>query len=110
LKVDSRPAIHAQGVMLRRECYEKYGLYDEILRSKADKEMWVRLRDTLKLDIGSIKDVVAFYRRHDESMMAYRRKNKDYQKQVVDIFERQVILRQKGINEQNTKFLPRGKA
>ena len=39
----TRVRIHAQGVMLRRWVHIRYGLYDEELRSRSDKEMWWRL-------------------------------------------------------------------
>jgi len=35
--------IHAQTVMVRRDVYIKYGLYDENLRARSDREMWWRL-------------------------------------------------------------------
>ena len=51
---------HAQGVMIKRECYEKHGLYDESLRSKGDREMWVRLRDLVGIKFYQITDYIFF--------------------------------------------------
>ena len=35
--------IHAQTVMLHRDIHIKYGLYDENLKARSDREMWWRL-------------------------------------------------------------------
>lgn len=98
--------IHAQGVMLLRENYEKYGLYDEKMRSKADKEMWIRLRDTVDIKIRSIGDVVAFYRKHKKSMLFYRVHHKSHNKKIIALYEERVKTRKKeGINKNNTRFI-----
>ena len=37
-------SLHAQTIMVKRECYLKVGLYEESMRSMSDKEMWARLQ------------------------------------------------------------------
>ncbi|MGA0352002.1 MAG: glycosyltransferase family 2 protein [Acholeplasmataceae bacterium] len=103
---ETKAQIHAQGVMLKRECYEKYGLYEERLRSKSDKEMWIRLRDIAKINIEKIDEFVAYYRIHGKSMMAMRRTNKQYDSDVIKIFNEVTSIRKKeGITHKNTLFM-----
>lgn len=100
--------IHAQSVMLRRSVYRDYGLYDEELRSRSDNEMWFRL-----IAVGRIGDrirfldqPVAFYRKHDLSMIQYRKKNPGYNNQQTTILENQKEMRlREGITKKNTLFL-----
>lgn len=107
LKVDNSTKIHAQGVMVRREMYRKYGLYFEGLRSKADKEMWERLRDVAKVRFHKIPDVCAFYRKHTKSMLRMRDRNKAYDNKICSIFKKRMDdLRANGITRHNTRFLP----
>lgn len=104
--VPTNATIHAQGVMLRKEAYELYGLYDENLRSKADKEMWIRLRDFSKINIEKINIPVAYYRKHGGSMMAYRRSDIDYEKSVIDNFNAAIEERKNnGITAKNTRLI-----
>ena len=110
LPIDRKTVIHAQGVMIRRSVYERYGLYYEKLRSKADKEMWVRLgvhrEGTPKINIKHIDDPVAIYRIHDKSMMAKRRKDKVYADNVNKIYKERIEqLEREGITRDNTRFL-----
>ncbi|GAG24765.1 unnamed protein product, partial [marine sediment metagenome] len=62
--------IHAQTVAIRRSVFKKYGLFYERLRSKADKEMWVRLGIHPDYKLPKlikplkIKKHVALYRKH----------------------------------------------
>ena len=108
-----KPRIHAQTVMLRRWVHQKYGLYDENLRSRSDKEMWWRLFDKNKHDRGTllIKKVflphyVAYYRMHNKSMMAMRQRNKKYNIDVTRKLEEAYIVRKRdGISKNNTRFL-----
>lgn len=104
------PRVHAQTVMLKRCVHVKYGLYDENLRSRSDKEMWWRLigRDGIGRKIKDlfIKQDVAFYRRHKKSMMTNRRKNPKLQKQLTKLLKQQYKMRVcQGITKQNTRFL-----
>lgn len=96
--------IHAQCVMLTRDMHKRYGLYDEDLRSKADKEMWFRLIPRVR--IVKIPDVVAYYRRHGKSMQAFRKRNPAYNKSVKKLFREKVNMRKEsGLNSDNTEML-----
>jgi len=104
------PRIHAQTVMLKREVHQKFGLYDENLRSRSDKEMWWRLfgkndQCEFKVDKKFIKTDVAYYRWHNQSMMANRRKDPSLQKRLTAQLEAAYNMRQKGITKENTRFL-----
>jgi len=108
LHIHQGTRIHAQSVMMRRTVYEEYGLYDEELRSKSDKEMWKRLLFTLKIEPIKIKPCVAFYRRHENSMIRYRKKFPDYNAEVLRIHNKNVEMRQReGVNKRNTRFIPK---
>jgi len=107
LHIHQGTKIHAQSVMMPRTIYEKYGLYDEELRSKSDKEMWKRLMFVAKINMLKVKQCVAFYRRHKDSMIIMRKKNPDYNKEVLRIHNKNVNMRVKeGIHKRNTRFIP----
>lgn len=100
--------IHAQTVMVRREVYVNYGLYDEKLRSRSDNEMWNRLRNVANIggSFYSLRHPVAYYRKHDRSMIQYRKKNPEYNDEVSRILEEQKNLRlMEGITKKNTRHL-----
>ncbi len=106
------PKVHAQTVMLKRKVHRKFGLYDEGLRSRADKEMWIRLfgkncAGKHLVSKGSIKNDVAYYRKHKQSMMSKRRKNKKLQMMLTNQLQMAIKMRAKqGITRINTRFLP----
>lgn len=105
LPFDQRCKIHAQAVMLRRETYQKYGLYFEPLRSKSDKEMWERLR-LCGARFGKIETKCAFYRIHQKSMLAMRNRNKAYDKKVTKMFnERIEQIKHEGLTQNNTRWI-----
>jgi len=105
LTVDFKTQIHAQGAMLRRECYDKYGLYDESLLTNSDKEMWIRLRDLIGINMVASLEPVAFYRIHVHSMMVKRKMNKSYDQKVKKLLKNAVNMRKKeGITTNNTRF------
>ena len=87
LEVNPKVTIHAQGVMIRRACYEKYGLYDEELRAKADKEMWVRLREVAGITMVRLNYPVAYYRMHGKSMMAKRRRHPKHNQRITEAYD-----------------------
>ena len=108
----TKARIHAQSVLMARWVHQKYGLYDEKLRARSDKEIWWRLFGKYDSnDNGKIKKVfiekdVAYYRQHTKSMMSMRRKNKKYDKNIAKILHQQYELRKKeGITKENTRFL-----
>ena len=101
--------IHAQTVLYRRWIHKQYGLYDETLRSKADKEMWFRLfgwgLTEPKIKSYFIKKNVAYYRKHNKSMMANRRKDPKLQEKLISQLKSSYEMREKSINKNNTRFL-----
>lgn len=105
-----KPRIHAQTVMMRRWVYSKYGLYEENLRSKSDKEMWWRLfgkndQSEFRIEKIFLDEFVAYYRIHGNSMMDKRRKKPNLQKQLMRQLEDAYLMRQKNIDSSNTRFL-----
>jgi len=107
----TKAKVHAQTVLMARWVHQKFGLYDEKLRSRSDKEMWWRLfgygcEGPLLITKVFIKDDVAYYRQHKKSMMSMRRVNKRYDKEVTGLLNRQSKLRRTdGITKENTRFL-----
>lgn len=82
--------VHAQTVMMRREFYEKLGLYDESLRFSSDNEMWRRA-----IRFGHIPAYipvpVSIYRVHPKRMSRSEYKKKriqDTKRYIIEIVER----------------------
>jgi len=120
LKVHHRAdKVNAQGVMLRRDVYQRFGLYYEPLRSRGDNEYWNRLSiwPTDKIEdrdyLGEVAShrmpankPVAFYRRHSKTMINYRKANPKYNEEQTKILEdRKALIRKDGITKDNTEFL-----
>ena len=103
--------IHAQSVIMHREIYKRYGLYDEKLRSRSDREMWWRLfgkkdGDIQKISSYYLNKEVAYYRYHRFSMWRKRKRKKEYDKYIIRQSEKAYKIRQKeGITKKNTRFL-----
>lgn len=106
-----RVRIHAQTIMLKRWVFQKYGLFDEDLRSRSDKEMWWRLfgkNDKEKQKIQKIKILndVAYYRHHGASMMKYRHHHPEYNRKMTALLNNKFNIRQRdGVTSKNTRFL-----
>ncbi|MDF2802135.1 MAG: hypothetical protein K0S61_2038 [Anaerocolumna sp.] len=64
--------INTVGMMIRKEAYEKYGLYDEGLRFE-DYDMWLRLARFEKF--GYINAPLVYYRRGDSSLTNIHSRN-----------------------------------
>ena len=94
-------AIHAQGVLCRREVYERVGLYDEEMRWKADREMWYRMLQ-YGARIGYLDAFVAIYRLHDRNMSqsAERRRSN-----IEDVFRQKCLERSGGTLPEDVKRL-----
>jgi glycosyltransferase involved in cell wall biosynthesis len=58
--------IHIITTMVRKECFEKVGLFDETMNYACDSDMWVRLSADYK--IGYIDETLAYYRLHDTNV------------------------------------------
>lgn len=71
--------IHSQTVMTKRSVYEKVGLYEESMRSSADKEMWARILNNIGMP-HYLKDFVSCYRIHDNQMHKSKEKMKNIKK------------------------------
>ncbi len=105
--------IHAQSVMMKREIHIKYGLYDENLRSRSDREMWWRLfgkTKKCKKNVSSyyIDKIVAYYRYHRYSMWRKRKRKPKLDQKVIKMSEEAYEMRMKeGIIKKNTRFLER---
>ncbi len=103
--------IHAQSVMMNRDVYKKYGLYDENLRSRSDREMWWRLfgkspSDKQKIKSYYLNEPVAYYRYHRFSMWRKRKRKPEYDLKVIKKSEKAYEMRKReGINKNNTIFL-----
>jgi len=103
--------IHAQSVIIKREVHIKYGLYDENLRSRSDREIWWRLfgkKDKHEKRVSSyyIEKSVAYYRYHRYSMWRKRKRKPEFDKIVIKMSEEAYKMRKKeGITKNNTRFL-----
>ena len=103
--------IHAQSVMVDRDIYIKYGLYDENLRSRADREMWWRLfgkneKDEQKIESYYLNSPVAYYRNHRYSMWRKRKRKPEVDKKIIKMSEKTYSMRkEQGITKENTRFL-----
>jgi hypothetical protein len=111
LRFPSPYSIHAQTVIVKRDLYKKFGLYDERLKSRSDREMWWRFfgkskEDDIKVKRYFLDQPVAYYRYHEKSMTMKRQKNKKYDKKVRQLAETVFEDRDKnGITKDNTIFL-----
>lgn len=101
--------VHAQGVMMRREVLEKYGLFYDML-SKSDKCMWYRLgvhplSPLPKLvKAKKIDDFVAYYRIDPKSMKHSLDKKK--KEELLKQFNKRINqLKKCGITHVNTEFI-----
>jgi len=107
--------IHAQSVLLKKQIHRDFGLYDERLRSRSDREMWWRLfgqvdGDEMKVKRVYIDKEVVYYRYHNQMMTRFRQKNKDYDKKIRALAEDAYKMRtDEGITRDNTLFLEDGR-
>jgi len=103
--------IHAQTVLLKKQIHRDFGLYDEKLRSRSDREMWWRLfgqseKDKIKVKRFYINKSVVYYRYHRRMMTRFRQKNRVYDREIRALAEEVYQDRKKiGITKENTLFL-----
>ena len=103
--------IHAQSVIMKRSVHIKYGLYDENLRSRSDREMWWRLfgkidKDKKRVKVFYLNEPVAYYRYHRYSMWRNRKRKPELDKMIIKKSEKAYKMRKKeGITKKNTRFL-----
>ena len=102
--------IHAQSVLMKRWIYKKYGLYDEDLGCKVDREMWLRLfgkekQDKPKILSKFVNKCVSYYRWHSKQVTKKRQKDLAFFKLNKKLCEKKYIMRKHEINKSNTRFL-----
>lgn len=106
--------IHAQTVLLKKQIHRDFGMYDEKLRSRSDREMWWRLfgrskNDEMKVKRFYLNKAVVYYRYHRQMMTRFRQKNRDYDRRIRSLTEEIYQTRKKmGITKKNTLFLEDG--
>jgi len=105
--------IHAQTIMIQRGIFKIYGLFDEKLRSRSDREMWWRLfgkDESYRSNVSNyyLDQPVAYYRAHPYSMWRKRKRNKKLDESIIKKSEKAYLMRKKdGITKNNTRFLER---
>jgi len=102
--------IHAATVLMKRDVYKKYGLYDEDLGMKVDREMWLRLfgeKDSNENKISSyfVNEFVAYYRYHSKQVTKKRQKDVYFYRKNEKLCKDKFFMRKKNINKNNTRFL-----
>ncbi len=101
--------IHAQTVLVSKDVYKKYGLYDEDLKCKVDREMWLRLfgkkGDKPKIESFYLKKIVAYYRWHSKQVSKKRHKEPIFNKKNSKLCEKKYQIRKESINKNNTIFM-----
>lgn len=73
---DAYRFIHAQSVCCRKDLFKKYGMFDENLIWKADRELWARLINR-NIRIGTVDNPVAHYRSHNKQWSKHPEKLKN---------------------------------
>lgn len=95
-------AIEASTVLARRSLYESFGLYDEEMRWKIDREMWWRwLSHGVKKRV--VMEYVSVYRKHD-NQVTRDRSRKDPERCTRMLIERKES--RKTISPENTLMIP----
>lgn len=91
--------------LIRRDVFSQYGLFDENLIEKSDREMWVRLfgPDRQRRDRGTYKclnQVIGMVRIRPESIQhSFKDKPLSYRQQVLETYKRLVDQRQNEITD-----------
>ncbi len=105
-------SIHAQGVLIKRSVFKRFGLYYEALRAKSDKEMWNRLGVHPKsklptlINARKIDNFVAYYRKHLKQLHRIRRQDDSIGRPINKIFKQRMNdLKKNGVTKENTLFL-----
>ena len=66
--------IHTNTVLIKKECFNKTGMFDPELPSSEDWDMWLRLSKFFDFDY--VPDVLASYNLHDGSQISQNLRNK----------------------------------
>ncbi len=87
--------IIASSVLVRRECFESCGRFDERFFGSGDWDMWLRI--AMKYDIGFVDEPLTFYRVHGENASrSFRRVYEDdrlLRREKVHVWERDLLDR-----------------
>ncbi|HET6575601.1 MAG TPA: glycosyltransferase [Fimbriiglobus sp.] len=70
------------GVVVRKDCFDRVGLFDESLRSVEDRDMWIRL--ATRFSIGLMQSPLWWYRSQPGSMSRNAEKMTHYERVVLD--------------------------
>ena len=103
-------SIHAATVLMHKNIYRRYGLYDEELGCKVDREMWLRLFgkkdiDKPKVDSIFVDKCFGYYRWHSKQVSKKRQKDNLFNKFNIELYEKKYQMRRKEINNKNTRLL-----
>ena len=102
--------IHAATILIHKSIHEEYGLYDESLECKVDREMWLRLFgkkgvDNPKVKAHYLEHNVAYYRWHSKQVTKKRQKDKNFNKLNIELCDKQYQMRKISNNKKNTRLL-----
>ena len=92
--------IVTSSVLLRRECFEKCGLFDENMPANSDYDMWVRILE--KFSLKTIKDALINYYIHENRLTL------DYEKKIRGteiLFEKYEDFFKKDRKEYSNRYL-----
>jgi len=95
--------ITTSSVLLRRECFEKCGLFDENMPTGSDYDMWIRISEKFSFDI--IKDALVNYYIHENRLSI------NYGKKIRGLeilFEKHDNLFKKDLKEYGRMYLSLG--
>lgn len=88
------------GVVVRKDCFERVGLFDTSLRSAEDRDMWIRLASIYR--VGRVELPLWWYRVHGQSMSNAAGRMEENERRVLDkafetlpcLAERRLLRRQ----------------
>ena len=60
--IEENIVMSGSAAMVRRDCFEKFGVFDDNLRFAEDREMWIRIASNYSFAV--IKEVLVYYRHH----------------------------------------------
>ena len=104
-------SLRGPAILMRRDVFQRYGLFDKRLRYKPDKELWVRLFgvDTGRTDRATFKTldtILGYYRiRPDSHQQKFKLLTREQKAEILSTFDAIVQERLHNINDTNTEFL-----
>ncbi len=90
----------ASAVMIKRECFDSVGFFDEALRASEDWDMWLRIAE--KYDIDFVKEVLVNIRFHDKN--AQKDIKKMFRNELMFYIKWKSLLKEKKISLPNEWF------